>query len=355
MPALTKLSITTFRNIDSLSIRPVPGINVIHGENGSGKTSILEAIYLLGTARSFRSNQLKPVIQEGREESTVFGELENGTALGVSKSRRASQQIRINSRNAASAAELARSMPLQLLNADTFRILEGSPGERRRFLDWGVFHVEHNFYESWRQMQRTLQNRNSLLKSGASSAEIEPWTRELARAGELVDCSRRSYVEKLLPVLGEVLACLIQLERLQLDYDRGWDREQPLLQVLHEGLERDGRYGHTVQGPQRADLKIRLGGQYAVDVLSRGQQKLLVGAMKLAEGLLLERESGKRCLYLIDDLPAELDRRNRAALCRFLEGMRSQVFISCVEEDALADCWSGDQENKLFHVKHGKI
>lgn len=359
MPALQKLLISKLRNIHSAEIKPASKLNIFYGDNGSGKSSILEAIYLLGMARSFRSNLQKPLIQHNEKECTVFGELANGETLGLSKVSGGAQQLRISGRKAENTAELAKCLPMQLLNSDTFKILEGSPKIRRHYLDWGVFHVEHRFIDQWRQAQRSLKNRNNLLKRNATHDEIEPWTQEFIKHAQEIDKFRTSYVESLLPVLSEVLDQLLPLDKLSLEYERGWEQGADLQAIMRDGFTRDLRYGYTVSGPQRADIKIKIGSHYAVDILSRGQQKLLVSALRAAQGLLVEREVGKQCVYLVDDLSSELDKNNRKKICQLLSNLNCQIFITSVEKSALEDCWDNTEfegeERKLFHVKHGKI
>jgi DNA replication and repair protein RecF len=356
MPSLQKISIRQLRNISAIDLFPGPGINILYGENGSGKTSILEGIHLLGLARSFRNSQLKPLIQHGQSESTIFGRLDNGQTLGLSKSQKGTGEIKVGGKNAESASFLAQQLPLQLFNSDTFRILEGSPANRRNFIDWGVFHVEHRFLHDWRQAQKSLQQRNSLLKHGASDAELAPWTLEFCRFSERVDTYRRDYLSALLPHVEKVVGALLPDVSLDFRYERGWDSKAPALQeVLEACIDRDRRYGHTHQGPQRADLSIMVAGHNAADTLSRGQQKLVVCSLKIAQGIMLQAERQVSCLYLIDDLPSELDARNRARLCEFLTGLGSQVFITCVEPESLDSGWPDTEEMRLFHVKHGKI
>ena len=356
MPSLQQLSIRQLRNISAIDLFPGPGINLLYGENGSGKTSVLESIHLLGLARSFRNNQLKPLIQHGESESTIFGRLDNGQTLGLSKSQKGTGEIKVGGKNAENASSLAQQLPLQLFNSDTFRILEGSPANRRNFIDWGVFHVEHRFLHDWRQAQKSLQQRNSLLKSGASAAELAPWTLEFCRYSELVDAYRRDYISVLLPHVDRVVRTLLPDISLGFRYERGWDSKATGLQeVLDGSVERDRRYGHTHHGPHRADLSILASGHNAVDILSRGQQKLVVCSLKIAQGVLLQEARQVSCLYLVDDLPSELDASNRARLCHFLKELESQVFITCVEPESLDSGWLGTEEMRLFHVKHGKI
>ncbi len=358
MTAITKLSVSHLRNLTSVALIPGARCNLIYGENGSGKSSLLEAIYLLGRGRSFRGNLQKPLIQQGESVCTVFAELSQGDTLGISKTLRGPQQIKISGKKAGNAAELAATLPLQLLSSDTFRLLEGSPKTRRTFMDWGVFHVEHRFIDAWRHAQRALQHRNNLIRHHASARELEPWSREYAKYGEVLDALRRDYVEKLSPLVMQLLEEIMPIPDFSLDYERGWDQEAEHLEdVLSASVDRDRRYGHTVPGPHRAELRLKVGNQLAVDILSRGQQKMLVSALKIAQGFLLQQVTGKACVYLADDLPAELDRGNREAVCRLLDRMGCQIFVTAVEKEAVTPLWPHNGENsiRLFHVKHGKI
>ncbi len=363
MPALARLEITHLRNIPAAELELAPGFNLFYGDNGSGKTSVLEAVYLLALGRSFRSQLQKSLVSDGQNETTVFGQTTEGQTLGVLRPLRGPQSLRISGRKAEGLAELSQSLPVQLINADTFQILEGSPSERRRFLDWGVFHVEQQFLPSWRRMRLALQNRNSLLRHEAKAAEIEPWTLELVKSAEQMDLQRLQYIEKLRAALHPHLAALGAWDTgapLELEYFRGWNQELGLYEQIQEDLLRDRKYGHTSSGPHRAELRFRLGGSDVAEVQSRGQLKLLICALKLAQGQVLEEETGKRCIYLIDDLPAELDVSNRARVCALLARQKAQVFLTSIEPETLARELAAAatellRENKLFHVKHGKI
>lgn len=359
--ALTRLSVTGVRNLQPVTLHPSPRINLIAGPNGSGKTSFLEAIHILGLARSFRSARLQPVIQHELRSCTVYGELGVGAsgrhALGVRRDREADYQIRIDGKTVNTASELAQILPLQLINPDSFRLLEGAPKQRRQFLDWGVFHVEHQFLDAWQRLQKALRQRNSLLRRGRiDQSELMVWDTELIQAGERIDQYRREYIAKLKPVFEATLARLIEIEGLTLSYSRGWDKDRALGDVLKSQLERDVQLGHTQAGPQRADLRLRIRTMNAVDILSRGQQKLVVSALKIAQGLLL-REAGRAasCVYLVDDLPSELDKQHREALCRLLFELDCQVFITCVDATQLNESWENGTPLAMFHVEHGHI
>lgn len=359
MPSIHKLQITHFRNLSQETLLPSTSINLVVGENGSGKSSILEAIHFLGLGRSFRNTQQTPLIQHGQRACTVYGELDNGVTLGASRSLDDPPQIRVCGEKTQSSGELAARLPLQLINAEAFKLLEGGPKTRRQFIDWGVFHVEHDFQHHWREFRRCLQNRNVLLKRKASQTEIAPWSAEFVRHAREIDNHRKVYLEGFLPHLESLVGTLIPLPGLSFNYYCGWNEEHGLAATLERGLDRDLILGHTAAGPQRADLKIRLGGQDASDILSRGQQKLLVSAMKLAQGAFLSLSRQQQCLYLIDDLPAELDRENRERVCRLLRELGGQLFLTGTDREELETTVLGGgfdtNEGKLFHVKHGRI
>ncbi|MEG3078984.1 DNA replication/repair protein RecF [Halomonas sp. 5021] len=353
---LLQLNFDGLRNLQPVDMAPSPGINVINGVNGSGKTSLLEGIHILGMGRSFRTRQLKHAIQTDAPHVTLYGRLsgEPDVALGVRRLRATSElELRIKGDKNARLADLVEAMPLQLINPDAFRLLEGSPSGRREFLDWGVFHVKHGFLEIWKRTRRALKHRNALLRHGRiEPQEFAIWEQEFANWGEQIDTLRRDWFAEFLPVFEETLEWLLPLPGLTLHYARGWDKRRSLVDVLQASRSTDQQMGFTQQGPQRADLRIKLNKQPAIEVLSRGQQKLVVSALKLAQGRLLERASQRHCIYLIDDLPAELDKLHRLRFCQLLEDMQCQVFITSVEPDALRQTWQAQTHVRMFHVKH---
>lgn len=362
MVLLRRLDINGVRNIARASLEALSPINIIYGENGAGKTTVLESISLLSTARSFRSHKLAPVIQQGLDSCVVYGEISTASGrfqpVGVQRSRLSGSDtvIKIGGERIRSVSELAENLPLQVISADTFRLLEGSPSVRRQYLDWGVFHVEHQYYHLWKTARRCLKQRNHLLRQGNTDPnQLSAWTHELAVVGEEIDRLRQDYIRQLKPVFDASLRQLIELEEVRLSYNRGWDKERPLAEVLERQLPKDIAQGFTGYGPHRADLRVRYRNTNAAETLSRGQQKLVVCALRVAQGYLLADLVRKPCVYLIDDLPAELDAHRRRALCGLLEGLGSQVFITCVDPDDIRSCWGENAELSLFHVEHGVI
>ncbi|MGO2131677.1 MAG: DNA replication/repair protein RecF [Halomonas sp.] len=358
------LSFQGLRNLKPLVLEPSPDINVFVGDNGSGKTSLLEGIHILGMGRSFRTRHLRHAISHESDHFTLHARLPNESPsgglpvpVGVRRHREASElEIRLASEKVDRLARLVEALPLQLINPDAFRLLEGAPGGRREFIDWGVFHVKHDFMPVWRSFRRALKHRNALLRHDRMDASaFDAWDRELVHWGEALDAMRRDWMQAFEPVFTETLSGLIDLPGLELRYTSGWDRKRELSEVFQQGRVTDRQMGFTQQGPQRADMAVRYCKRPATEVLSRGQLKLVVSALKLAQGRLLEQATGRSCLYLIDDLPAELDAGHRQVFCQWLENMHCQAFITSVDPEALSSGWQKNTTVSMFHVKHGEI
>jgi DNA replication and repair protein RecF len=358
---IKRLSIQNLRNLQAVELVPSPRINLFYGENGSGKTSVLEAIHCLALGRSFRSHKHKPLIRHGEETFTVFGRVFCQGAevpLGIHRRRDGQSSFKANGIQVSSIAELASYLPVQVINSDSFLLLEGSPKVRRQFIDWLVFHVEPQFFNTWKGVQRCLKHRNTLLRRDRiEPSELAVWDRELVTLSETLHQYRKRSVEQFKGVFLELLESFIRIPGVELSYQRGWDREREYGQVLKAGFDRDFQQGYTHSGCHRADLKITVNGQPAAEVLSRGQQKLVVCALKVSQGYVFGDVTGKRCAYLVDDLPAELDRHHRARLVDWLEKLGGQVFITGVERDALLVDWLGRRHLalKVFHVEQGEV
>jgi DNA replication and repair protein RecF len=378
--AIQRLEVRGLRNLRHVRLESFGRVNIISGPNGSGKTSLLEAIYLLGMGRSFRSAKTAALISHDMERLVVHGDILGAGGqyhkLGLLKGRDGEQQARIDRKPVSSLVEMARELPLQVLNSDSFSLVDGGPKVRRQFLDWGVFHVKPSFLDLWRRAQRALRQRNSLLRLGgqrvrildslggaatlsASNESLDAWEKELALDAERLDLLRQEYLSLLRPHLSQMLAAFPDLPGISLDYRRGWRADQGLLELLQAGRPKDREVGYTQAGPHRATLEIKADGLPAAEVLSRGQQKLLVASLRLAQGACLTEATGRQGVYLVDDLPAELDSEHRRTLGALLAGLGAQVFITSVDADAVRgplsmEPWFKDDDIKRFHVEQGE-
>ncbi|MEZ5570626.1 MAG: DNA replication/repair protein RecF [Halioglobus sp.] len=366
--ALTQLQINHVRNLHHVRLDNLQRVNVFFGCNGSGKTSLLESIHLLGMARSFRGNSIKSLITHSAQQCTVFGSISprstqqgrspgSGLPLGVQRNRSGAAQIKLGGKLVRSVAELAEQLPLQVLTTESFDLLTGAPGARRQFLDWGVFHVEQRFFEQWQRFQRGIKQRNNLLRRGKiRDQELAVWTRDLVETGTSINEYRKRYFQALAVRFRDIIATLApSLGALELRYRQGWDRQLSYSDALEQGLSGDLEQGYTRCGPQRADIRVMLDGHVAADTLSRGQQKLVVCALKLAQGQLMSQLERGQCTYLVDDLPSELDREHCELVCRLLASMDAQVFITCIDQQEISSVWPETSELAMFHVEQGSV
>lgn len=352
---LKKLDIHHCRNITKASIYPSPFLNLITGENASGKTSLLEAIYILARAKSFRTSHIKNVIQVDHQQITVVGQLNESNRdikhIGVQLDNH-EIIIRIDKENA-NKSELSYSFPVLIIHPKSYILIDGGPKQRREFIDWGVFFFNEQFLSVWRKYKKALQQRNCLLKA-KQLIQINVWNNELAEYGEQVSSYRKKYIDKLKPIFSDICKQFINVDKVDLIYYRGWDSNQSLLNVLTDAISKDVKYGYTSHGPQRCDFLVLINDKPAKEFCSRGQLKLLMLALKLAQLELAKTTNLNPVCVLIDDLAAELDISNKFKLLNFLHDLRCQVFISATEVEDLGDL-THFSDIKMFHVKHGDI
>ncbi|MDO8860101.1 DNA replication/repair protein RecF [Haliea sp. E1-2-M8] len=361
---LTQLQIHHVRNLQQVTLQDLSRINIFFGANGSGKTSVLESVHMLGMARSFRQGATRTLIQHGQRDCTVYGmTADTGTGsasrvpVAVQRTLTGEVQIKLGGQTIRSVAELVEHLPLQVLNAASFELLTGAPAARRQFLNWGVFHVEQRFFAEWQRFQRCLKQRNKLLRHGKlDHSELSVWTRDLAKSGERIHEFRLQYFEALAPRFRTMMEQLSpSLGGLELRYRKGWDRSLNFSEALAASVQADTDQGYTHTGPQRADIKVTASGHSAAETLSRGQQKLVVCGLKLAQGQLMSQKRQGSCVYLVDDLPAELDARHCGLVCDALAGLQAQVFITCVAKADLEHMWPAGLKPALFHVERGAV
>lgn len=353
---LSRLHIRAIRNLHDVSLLPHPQFNLFVGQNGSGKTSLLEAIHLLALGRSFRSRQNQTVITYDAPHLTCFGEICDINAritLGIEKGRDGTVVCKRQGEVCQRLSDYATALPVQLMTPETFRWLLDGAQERRKYLDWGVFHVEHSFVGEHQRYQRTLKQRNAALKQGRHPRECMLWDAELVRLGERIALLRETYLEALKPFIEAACESWLPGFDFSLHYSPGW-KEGGLADALCQAQSKDARYGFTTVGPHRAELEICVRGYPAHHVLSRGQQKLLIFAFYLAQGQQLWRQLGKKSVFLIDDLASELDLLNQKRLLAALNQQGHQVFLTATEHNIAFDTYGADNQT-VFHVEHGKI
>jgi DNA replication and repair protein RecF len=354
--SLQRLDIYNVRNIREQSITPSPTFNFIYGKNASGKSALIEAIFLLGRAKSFRTSSIKSVISFEQDSLIVSAQVLQGKGskhhLGIQMDGK-DVEIRINQQVSQKRADLAYGLPLQIMHPKSFELLDSGAQIRREFMDWGIFNHEENFLPVWRKYKKALAQRNALLKT-KNVSQIHVWDKELVNYGTVVNTFRLQYLHRLKPILDLTIARFLKLDELEIRLVSGWDGNKQLEQLLIEDVEKDLRYGFTHSGPHRGDFQLIIDNKLAKDVVSRGQLKLLVICLKLAQVELMIKERDSFGCILIDDFAAELDKENRAKFLNYLSELKCQVFITATEPIEFGEL-SSIENYEMFHVEHGKI
>ncbi len=391
---ITSLKISNIRNLTQLNLSP-SRCNVIIGKNGSGKTSLLESLFLLSRGKSFRTHQPKRYIQHHTQAGTVFARFDDDITLAIQKQADASTLLKLNGDTVRTQSQMTQYMPTLLIDPSTMDVLEQGSASRRQLLDWLAFHVKQGFYPQWLAYQRILKQRNSLLKQSHSLSnqhrqQIEAWDVGLATHANLIHHYRQQVFEEWLPHFADSLASLLPhyAHQLSVSYHAGFDTEIPLNQTLSERLVQDLQQGYTRVGCHRADIHVhwkdegdKASGQsnlkeQAVNILSRGEKKLLITALRLSQLPLLQDSNLKNNklqenkitdiekvshetsvpIVLLDDITAELDDNAIQVLLTALAGLPCQVFITSLSEEVLpqlTEHWG--EELAVFYLEGGKL
>lgn len=360
---IVRLTLNHLRRFDSVELAPRPGINLITGDNGAGKTSLLEALHLMAYGRSFRGRVRDGLVQKGAEALEIFVEWEERARLdGEFTRRRAglrhSGQLwkgRLDGEDVAQLGNLCAALAVVTFEPGSHALVSGGSEPRRRFVDWGLFHVEPDFLPLWRRYMRALKQRNALLKTGGSGNALDAWDYELAEAGTPLTFRREQYLERLQEKAVAIAKELAPgLEISALEFQPGWRRtEMPLADALLLARERDRQAGYTTLGPHRADWSVGFRNIPGRDALSRGQAKLTALTCLLAQADDYAALRGEWPVIALDDLASELDRNHQQRVLARLAASPAQVFITATE---VPSALAGDTAAAMtFHVEHGRL
>lgn len=350
---LSQVQVRGFRCLVDQEVTLHPRMNWLIGGNAAGKTSALEAVYWLGRGKSFRTARAVQCIRRGEQAWRVAARLEHADrppdriAVRFSGGR---LEPSCNERAETVVAQ-ARRVPVQLIEAGLHRVVEDGPGYRRRFLDWGMFHVEQDYLSLWRAYARALRQRNALLRGGADAGSLSAWTRELVERGEALAAVRARGMARLREQF-RARGAQVGLADVDVRLYQGWDEGSSLATVLAAREHRDRRTGVTGSGPHRAELHFHMDGAQAREQISRGQQKLLLAALSLAQADVIAEIADAQALLLLDDFTAELDPDFQAQLIEVLADYPGQSIISSLERPMGL---SGRLPMQMFHVEHGRL
>lgn len=352
---LGSLRLQGLRCIAAQEIDLAKGINLFIGANGSGKTTVLEAVHLLSRGRSFRTAAKDALMRRGESQLSIFAELHRqGRVSRLGLGRQGMRwQAKLDGETVV-LSELLRTCAVVCFEPGSHALIAGAADERRRYLDWGVFHVEHDFLVQWRRFHRALKQRNSLLRAERIPMHdvFEPWELELSQAGQRLDSFRNGYINALRPMLAaRVERLLPELGAPTLSYRRGWPDGGGLDEQLAATRIRDQSRGHTTLGAHRADWSIACENAPLREHLSRGQEKLLALACLLAQAELYAEMMGEWPLVCLDDFASELDQVHQAAVVAELLRAQAQILITGTElPQALKNLPA-----RTFHVEQGTL
>ena len=353
MPHIALLKVNQFRNLTEVHINPHPKFNFFFGKNGAGKTNLLESIYYLSVGRSFRTHITQCLLQNDTNRFSIFVMLKKdpqSIPLGVERNRSGDRHLKLDG-EIVPWSSVAKQLPLCVLSAKSYRFLLDGPKIRRQFLDWLLFHAEPSFFPVWQRVQHLLKQRNAALKGGLPPAQITYWDKMLVEDAEQLHQLRQNLTTELTPLLNEILNAFLPGDPLNTGYFRGWSEKYALSKQLQANLEQDLRRGYTQAGPQRADFRLTIRNFPVQDILSQGQQKLVTYALYFAQGVLLKKKTNINPIFLIDDLPAELDANKRKCVINLLSQLQSQVFISGINPCEI----NLPHDSGMFHIEHGTV
>lgn len=373
--AIRKLLLHDFRSYPTLNLNISADLVVLTGENGAGKTNVLEAISLLTPGRGLRRADLSRCIRENASGGfAVSAEIEGalGTAhlgTGIESALNGGpvspRKYRIDREPVGSARAFADHLRIVWLTPAMDGLFAGPPGERRRFLDRLVLAVDADHGSRTNALEKALRNRNRLLESGTrDEAWLGAAEREVAELGVAVTAARLETVERLgalmearredgSPFPWADIAMAGEIDRLVADAP-ALEAEEQYRAILRDNRWRDAAAGRTLVGPQASDLEVAHGPkQTAAALCSTGEQKALLIGLILAHARLVATMSGITPLVLLDEIAAHLDPRRRAALFEYLRALGTQVWVTGADPAAFAEIAGPDTE--ILQVTPGKI
>ena len=349
------IEVRHLRILDSVRIEVSPRANLLVGSNGSGKSSLLEAVHIMGSGRSFRTHRLRDVVTHGKEDLQIVGRTVGRDGMtdtiGVGHSSEG-LRIRRSGVDIKAASELASFLPTITVTPDSYRLITDGADLRRRIVDRLLFHVEPMYLGYHQRYRRALRQRNAAIRGGATDSEIAGWNAELSESGERLTEKREQYMETALPSMTEVIGRLVR-KSVDIDFFRGWNAGMSLLCACERSLTQDRLRGYTQAGPHRADLRFTVDGRPVQHALSRGETKLFVTALAIAQVRDLASILGHPPVVLVDDLASELDSHSRARCLAELDVTDAQLFLTSVPEFGL----DGDtfETGSVFHVEQGQV
>ena len=334
MAVISKLSINHFRNLESQYIIPSKEINLFVANNAQGKTNLIEAIYYLGHNRSFKTKTIKEVIHFDHQSFQLNAQIDdNRIKLEKTKNK---NTITINQKRISNTSQLSQILPIQIITPDKGFVVNGTPKNKRSYLDWGVFHVKPSSVKTFKTYNKVLKNINTLLIKNKID-ELDFWFLALAEAAAKINQNRIKYLQQLKQTVfsdsSELLSTLINpLDQFDYQFSSGWPKEvdetnqQSIYNYLSNNTHHLLKVKHLNYGSHKASIRFSLNNKNEC-YLSRGEQKTLSIIFWLTQVLLLVNLKTNP-VVLIDDLSSELDSKKINVILQYLKTLKVQTFMT---------------------------
>ncbi len=353
---LSTLNINNFRNLNAVQIEPVNTFNFFSGDNGAGKTSILEAVHFLSHGRSFRNVGVKPLINDQAKSFIIKADINGDSDLvkhvGIEKSEKVFKG-RINGIEAFRISQFSELLPVITIHPGSFGLLTETPSSRRAFLDWGLFFSDPRFKSEWQKYHVALRQRNAGLRAQLPKRDIHCWNVQLVEHGEYLSQARDRYLTQIQQIIPDICHQLESQLEIKSIYRTGWSKGMSLADSLVAQVERDLSLGYTYSGPHRADFSISFNNKGVAKFASRGQIKLITVLLKLAQAYYFVKQSKTTCVLLLDDIASELDEKYLSLAMRVVADLKLQVFLTSVSSGAYNKL--DFHSSAMFHVEHGVV
>ena len=366
---MKSVSLLGFRNIRSASMVTDKQVNVFYGKNGSGKTSILEALFYLSRAKSFRTNKRLNLLNTDSSMLAVSVDIEQRSTrhkLGIGLQGNGQAKIKLDGELIHRLSEASVLFPTRIVTPESFDVFFSSPKARRSFFDFGLFHVEHEFKEHWAAYSKLLKQTNALLRrSNPDRRELSFWYKGLVEASARIERFREMFFDKhfskAIEALADELAANENVDLiagLEIRYKKKLFSQSEgisLEQQVDRQIERDLRYKQVGFGPNRADVLFIQDGEDIGNKLSRGQSKMLFYLLEIAMVKIIRAMTNKNILLLVDDLPSEVDENTRSTMLEMLLHSEAQVFVTGIENKIAKEFMNYTNSVNVFHVEHGTV